>query len=207
MEKLTQTLKKKYSLTRIYKDDLEEINEILLEHSTDITYTTSKFKYESLDEFLKHEENKKLYKLNIQSNPLSFYIDLSPQESEIRSYKNDTIHQGIFSRINDILKSKQPKLSFLSSYALMMIFTCVYLILTWGFKVHFPIYISAVIICFYIILLIGFWLNIKRHSIIKVFNKENEKNFWNRNWEQIVVQTIMLILGGIIGYTIAIMTK
>ena len=46
MKKKTKELKKKYKRVIIYRNDLEEINSILLEHSESISYETDNYLFD-----------------------------------------------------------------------------------------------------------------------------------------------------------------
>jgi hypothetical protein len=194
MKKVSDSLKAEYSMLRLYKTDLVEISETINLLSKESTWTTDKYSYDSFKEFVSNNNEKELRQLKIRSYQPSVIIDLYRHSGELTVYSDEISHEGLYNRLNKILFKRQLKVSFLFNGRIFWSLLLLLLIINLLFKI--PNRISELIYGVLIFIQgIGGYLSLTRNSIILMYNRDEEKNFWTRNKDQI----ILLLLGAILG--------
>src|SRR5688572_12371371 len=99
MKKVSDSLRTKYSMLRLYKEDLVSINETINLLSQEITWTTEKYTYDSLDEFISKCKETELRQLEIQSHRPFIRISLYRHNGELSVHSDDVAHEGIYNRL------------------------------------------------------------------------------------------------------------
>lgn len=202
MKKVSDYLKNDYSLLRLYRDDLDNINEVISQFSPKSTWTTDKYTYDSFDEFINGNKQKELKKLEIQIYTPYVNIRLSKNLSELSVHSDEIAHEGLYNRLDRILSSKEFKLAFLFNAKVYWIVLITYWIILFSTNVNIPTPISATFFGLLIFVqgLGGYW-KLTRNTIIKMTLKDDEKGFVARNKDQI----ILLLLGGILGSALTLL--
>lgn len=216
MKKLCKSIHKEYPASKLYKEDLISLFELLEEEDFNIeTVTTENFEY-SKKEFLELD-NQIVNSLKINFNK-PFYLSVEFYNGNIKIYigSDGTTELGIIYKIDQFLKGKsrnfintisQPLVSlFISIATFLIIFGTLYWLTKNGTidKTNFIHYLYLILPSIFIISWIPFSvLAIRRpQNIIILDRKKNHPGFWKKNKEEIIKDIIILIIGAIVGHFI-----
>lgn len=120
----------------------------------------------------------------------------------ISDYRNIKLN-GLATALVDYFKKKKKNISYIFIFPFALWFAWVFLMKTDLASIYTPqtfIFLTATIICQY------YLFRIAGKPLIMI-KAELQKNFFVRNKDNIIVNIIFLILGGLVGYFIAIFTK
>lgn len=208
MEKKNKQLKKSFVLVKLYKNDLEEINNILINRFDKIIWETEEYKYYKFDDFINNEllNTKSLKSLYINI-PTFGYINFDKSNSEIIFYNDDIETAGIFLKLSDLISNceslpfisrfiKNNSTLILISFLLISLFINNNKLILRNNEITVWYYRSKISL-FIIFLFFAGYINL-RNSIIYLNDRKNKSNFFIRNKDSLITNLIFLILGGLI---------
>lgn len=195
MKKQKVELKKDYDYLIIFLDDLKEIEKLFKKYSSgDIYITTNGYEYESIEELTTHLSQQKIKNIKLSAHAPLVYLDIDRLSSRLYSSANCDNSIAVFHNINDILSKCQPKMSWLYNYK-SLIFISIFGGLLNSFVAKIPENYSSIfsawilLYCYYIFRVIFF-----RPSKILLINRHTQKNFFQRNKDQLLLTLITIIL-------------
>jgi len=189
-------------MLRLYKDDLVQINDTINLLSEKITWTTDQYSYDSFDELISNSKEKEFRKLEIQSYRPFISIALYRHTGELTVHSDEISHEGIYNRLDKILSKRQLRVSLLFDNKVFWSLLLSLILISLLVKIPRPV--SAT--CYGLLIFIqgiGGYLSLTRNSIIRMHNRDEEKSFWSRNKDQI----ILLLLGAILGAALTLLVE
>ena len=207
MEKISQHLSKEFSIVRLYLDDLEAINEILSQMEGSVTWTTETYKFDSLNELLDNYKLPAIHKLVIESRVPYVTIELRHFRSTVTVVSYEPRDEGIFTQLNKILQNSQSKYQYLFSTKFFWILMIIFFLALYGIEpeIHPGIYGTYLALAFSLSFY-GGWIKAYKNTKIKLINRHEEKNFWARNKDQIILIVIGALLGSLLTYLIQLIS-
>jgi len=188
-------------MLRLYSDDLENINKLMSQLSKKTSWTTDKYNYNSFEEFNANNKERELKKLEIKSFEPFISIDLSQHSGELRVHSTEIVHDGIFHSLDKILSQRDIKfITLLEAKPIHLIYLGVFLVVISFIKISPLILLIPFIIFILFQGLVGY-IRFTRSSMVKMHPFGDEKTFWTRNKDQV----ILLILGAIIGSALTVL--
>ena len=192
MKKLKKSLNKEYLTSRLFLDDLEEIENILVS-ARNFEIKTEDYAFSNVAELKQHYLNQKLN--SVQISIFDPYITVDLKKMWIRLYcSSDEDHSvGIFTKIDKILSKSTLKPNWLYSIFLLNILSVLFLSLQFFFKEKQHLFVLAS----YILLLWVLWvvyLRLQKSSLIQVQYRRDTKNIFTKNLDQIIIGVVISIL-------------
>ncbi|MEO9474221.1 MAG: hypothetical protein ABJG41_01760 [Cyclobacteriaceae bacterium] len=199
MEKISEHLGKDFSMVRLYRDDLRHLESILTQTSDEVTWTTGNYKFESLQELLDNYKKNEIKELLINSRLPWTTIELRHYRSSISVISNEPKDEGIFSQLCKVIEPTEQKFQFLFSFKTYWIVLITYFIAKYAFDFEVHPALHGSFLTFLVSLPIyGSWIKSRRNTLIKLIERHEDSNFWNRNKDKV----ILLLIGGLIGAAI-----
>lgn len=188
MERLKKSIAKEYITSRLYIEDLIEIQNIL-SSTTNFKIIVSDYSYENVEDLISNSTKKSFNDLSISTSNPHISLHITNDYTILRSYSDDDLSTGIFTKIDYVMSGATLKPNFVYSfYALFA--TNIVLGLT-------PVLSSELgevsQLLSYISLVWMFWLIYIRMfnaHVIKLEKRENKTNFLKKNADKLLLITI-----------------
>lgn len=190
MEKINKSLEKEYLTSRIFLEDLEEIQNIL-KSSKGFKIKAEDFIFSNIDELKSKFSNKILQNVTISASEPFIIIQIKKQRIELYSDSDDLISTGMFYKIDSVISKTALKPDTLYSYRNILIIALSYSFLKDMIDIGVYIFGAIPIICWN--LWVGYIRMFKSGEVI-VIRREDSKNFFSRNKDQIIIQMSVIIV-------------
>lgn len=206
MKKKIQTFKKDLKMPKVWREDLEAIEEIIIKELSAEKYMieTDEYEYNTVNKIPK--DTKTTAELRIQTYRPYITINFSQYSASIYSGDDDLKTKGAVSKILEILsRSERPLLFWFQRFSmtiapiLFVLFFKIFETISETKTILFWI-TSGILIAIVICCIVSFYISTNKFSCVQFIYKKERLNFFRRNQDQIV----LLIFGAIIG---AIFTK
>ncbi len=206
MKKLNRYLDRSFLPVKLFIDDLELIEETLKTFSDNFIIETDEYSFESVKELQNNLKQQSLRRLSISTENPS--VSISFRESfaslRVRSLPDNLNSDGLFSRLEEIICKREKGHKWIYSIVSYWIACLISVLISLSlpgktFPVIFLWGLIAICTLLYFTLL---YINVKRHSIIWLTYSHDQKPFWKRNKDQLILATVSALLGclsGIIG--------
>ena len=201
MQKTRKYETKQIKNTILFLDDIVDIYEAVSENSDNARIELNGFSLDSISEIYQFK-NKRIESFGICA--ANHDVSVSYENRLYIHYSDDTASLGIVKRIEDIVKRGHSRFSaFLWSGWSFAVVTVVLLFASSALSVYHQVetgkysYIPAIILIPYAIKL--FFKPDNGNIKINPYNRSESSNFFSRNWEQLLLNIIVLIVGFILG--------
>lgn len=191
----------------LFRDDLDDIINIISEVSDHAKISDDNYEYDSLDELLK-ERGSKPKILSISSNLYDVYINFKPSSVFVSCSGRDRDTIYAYDRITEILRKRRSILSRIFNPVVGIIFFCILLLLSlflddlpyinvdnihkwfpeWYTQLVFILSLSAVPV-------FALFLRIGASSSIVLLRRHEQKNFFARQKDDLIKLTIACAAG------------
>jgi len=201
MKKKNQSHRQDFLMPHLFREDLEEIEEILKESDPEnLKFETNDFEYGSVKEI--PEKDKRLDYFHIQIYRPYISIDFSKTSAYIYASEKDIKSLGIAGKIADVVKKRERKfLFYIRSFSGIfsgILFGIPFFFMLINFDISKRLAIILLFLLFGgIVSIILFTNNIPRYSIIELYYKKDKPSFFVKNRDQIILITFGTILGAI----------
>ena len=207
MKKVSSSIEVKYKSPHLYKDDLEEIEKILVSNKARrYSVTLDGYEYETLKEALKGK--KTITNLEFSYFDPYIYLQLTSGNARLYASNDDPQTLGIFTAIDNIIKTSERKFRFyLFSYGgtelflfIIILINLFVLLYTTELKVNKSSSLAISIfeglnniffvlepIAFIWFMIIIFKLFTKKFSKLETINRNEKLNFLQRNKDTLIV--------------------
>lgn len=210
MRKVKGKIEKDYKMPHIYKDDIEEIINILEEAEfKKYEIETKEYVYENINEI--KEDLVDVNELSIRAGYFYFWLNFNKGFADLE-INDDTIKaKGLFKKVDEVISKRERKiLWFFSNLGVYAFFTLtvIYLVIYILFKFSILnkstfLIISIIILIIYIIWVpISFWLKFNKYSKIQFSKISDKKNFFIKN-KDIIIKILVPIISGVAGAIIS----
>jgi hypothetical protein len=193
---------------KIYLDELNEIEGLLIQHGDDLELSTEDFQYDSVQELVGHvgEATPTITKLTIRSNSHpTVILSLLPNTASLEVGSSDVASTGIFYKLSAILnKCQVPFASVIPLYILAVLLLVIIIDVFWhrGGTVPAILVTGSISI---IILSIAAIYGIRhrqqnysqRYSQIILKKRHEDKSFWQKNKGDIIKGIIIAAVSAI----------
>ena len=213
MKKISKSISKYYSNVVLFKEDIEEIVELLKENGSEsIKIVTDKYELDPLE--LSTLKEKKFYQFDIRSyKPLYFHLELQKEGIHLYCDEDSTLAVGILNKIGSIVaKRSQKLLSLLTNFWLLasimfagILIAAFVLFISNNRILYYTIYFLFLIP--YILGLLIRFTNILPKNFVTLEYKKDGPNFLERNKDTILITAISVILTAIATYLVTITLK
>ena len=205
MEKIKKNRDIDIPPVRLYMEDIREIEEIYRQNCKEYKIRTEDFVFDSSEE-LKSINEKKISNLYFESSNPSISMRLYKRYGVISGYNDEVSVLGIVTKIKSVLDKRVTPLRYIDSkwFVIFIVFLSL-LSFQWALSFYrladkvdkLFLFVSYLILSS---LLLFSWMAFTlfmKHSVIYLFDKSSQKNFFSRNKDQIVLVTIGAILGAL----------
>lgn len=205
MKKIDKSLSKDYLPVKLYLDDLEQIDEIMKEASTSLSFETEDFKFDSIEELKNNLKKAQINELHVKSSSPYITIDFTRMWARVYVSSSETSSAGIFFRLDQIISNRTRILKWLYSFYFIWVTNISVWLISGTFGLTF---ISSRMNPYTSITLTAlssmwlFWvlfIRLRSHSIIFLTHRGSEKPFLQRNKDNLILAIISAILGAILG--------
>lgn len=203
MKKKTQSTSEDFKMPHLFREDLEEIENILKEISPrEYKLESQNFEYTNIKEIPKDLDA--INEFHIQAYPPYISIDFNTNGARIYAGDDDIKTMGGIKKIADIISKRERKhlwhLSRLANwFAPILIWIPVYLVMFVDEETVKPnkiLIFSSVLLSLIGIIwfIVGFRLKLYNFSLIEFTYKKEKLNFFMRNRDRIIVGIIIAIV-------------
>ncbi len=207
MEKLDPPISREYQSLVIWLEDLNRIVAELKDNCSTVFINTETFKFNSVEEFLAETKCKTLSNLRIECNNPYIVLEFRPYMCRFYVGSSDTTASGIFHKINSLIESceRRPRIIYSLKINIIFFIYCIIISipnLSYIFRlskgINFWITPLLLVLGFYFVARASF-INMRRHSVINLFHRTEQKSFLEENRNAILVAIVGAIAGAIIG--------
>ncbi len=208
MKRIEGNILKDYKCPYLYLSDIQEIINILKEANIkNISIVADGYIYESLKELAKNRKNAQDFQIST-TGALKLYITIKFTRNEAHLYigSDDFIARGIFTRIDEVIRKRERKILWiLTVYNIFgNLFLGTFFGLIFSFDKENPNYLLrnlAFVFLFIAILwiTISSLIHFKFYSVINLKEKIKIPIFFIRKKDDIVIATIFMVIGIILG--------
>jgi|GEM_PF-4265298 hypothetical protein len=199
MKRINEPLLRKYSPIRVFVDQLEAIEELLLVEKSGYKIVSKSLEFSNVKELCKKYENESITDLKISSS--SPYVTLELHKLWTRLYvgSNNNLGAGLFYKLDRIILTTTRKPSFLySDYTLWVGYIGFFV-----FRLLLHGVISQIVLYFYCLFLAWtvwvFYIRLFKHSEIVLSKRHDVKGFLKRNGDQIIVNLVTATVSAALG--------
>ncbi len=214
MERIIQSHGEHLKPVLLYRDDIEQIVEVMREVSPDAELSTDQHKFNDIKEWA---ELKRDYFTNMRLKTTNPYVSLELSERSVWLYidKDTAQSRGAFEKIKRLLtKLKRPSEKLMNYWMPPIIVNlCIYFLLAASLSKKLSLNIWTITIVDVILLLAGWWWTrwvfqsrTRKYSIIIPKYRIDAPNFWQRNSDKIVLAIICTVLGSLLTLLIKSLT-
>lgn len=200
MKKISKSLSNRYHALALYRDDLEQVIDLLSEYSEKITIKNNDYVFENIDEYCsEYSESQNVLEIELESPDASISID---GKGRLLVYSDDRDSKALFYELDGLLKTKDRPKGFFQKYKWWALIglptTCLIAsFLIQDYKIRWSL--IAVASAFYCI-----WATIDiRHSLLNSvvypFRQSERPSFIRRNKDA-------LILNLFVGFVVAMLS-
>jgi hypothetical protein len=195
MKRLNKSLSTHLPPVSLFREDVVAITEALKQNDGKLRLKTEKFEYDSLEELFSNTEDP-LIKLSLARDEPHISVDFDGSMGVwIYSRKDDLLSKAIFFELQSLLDSKR-KWSHLALSKLLKI--CGWLGALGGGAFAVVGNWTAVLLCCMFFPLEIIFSFAKHRSSISRDSLAEQKNFWQRNSDQIFIALLGAMAGGLI---------
>jgi|SRR3989344_1813632 len=204
MKKKVLPLNQDLKMPHMFREDLENIEEIITKELSPREYKleSESFEYTSIKEISGDTGSTNHFYIKTYSPYIS--IDFSKSYARVYTDEDDLKTIGAFKKILAIISKRERKtlwiFSKLANYLAPSLLTfTVILPRSAQISQNMSLFlVSTSLLMVWIIF--GFWTDIKKYSIIEFVNRKNKSNFFYRNKDQIGVNILVGIVFLLLGY-------
>ncbi len=196
MKSVNKSISKEYISSRLFIEDLENIEQILSE-CKDFEIVVDNFSYQSTNDLTTNKKGEQLQNLSIGTSNPYFSLRLSNDGAFLYSSSNDSQSTGIFAKINSIMIMARLKPNFFYSY--YFVFVANFMLVAGNLIV--PEFETILNFISYILLAWLLWVvyvRIYKSSILILVKKKDRINFFKRNSDSL----ILIVFTAIITYLV-----
>lgn len=204
MKKLDTTIRIKFKMPSLYREDLEEIETTIkaIPNQSGLKIRTGNFEYDQISEIA--NEDRSVKEIVISSNEPYINISLNKVSAEIYGSGKDTVQiTGVVKLIADIIKKRERKIrwvhSQISPILYSFILTSTLIKAEWLDRLTRQQLIMLIVFTF-ILIVIGLRDSLFSYSSVNFTVRSKKINWITRNKDQILVGLINTIVSGVIGY-------
>jgi hypothetical protein len=211
MKKITRNFSVHLDPVILYIEDIKSILDVLHQLNAKIELATIDAKYDNLEELLQNEP-KLIYFLQITCREPYISIDLKGYEVWLYIAEDNLISRGAFEKIKTILNSRKRRFwKIINNSAVNgLLIGTILSVTTFQIKriIENKIFLTQILLpaSLLILMIIGniytHNISVSKYSTIQLINKEN-KNFFNRNKDNLLLSIISGIIGVISGFILA----
>lgn len=195
MKRLNKSLTTYLPPVSVFREDIIAIAEALKQNDGKLRLKTEKFEYDSLDELLANSEDP-LFKMSLARDEPHISVDFDGFKGVwLYSRNDDLLSKAIFFELQSLLESKR-KWSHLVLTNFLKI--CGWLAPLGGGALAVIGNWTAALICFMFVPLEIIFSFAKHKSTISRDLRVEQKNFWQRNSDQIFIALVGALAGGLI---------
>jgi hypothetical protein len=208
MKKVRKSLRKKYPIMRVYKSDLEKIFNLFKDHYPKIEIVADGFKLDDISELSKIDKQE-IVEFSISAYDEKFFgnsisVDFSKDSTTVHLDDEDDIKaRGLATQIGDILSNRKSYLRFFTNFGIGLPLYSVFLILILSFfkgsSTERGLLLLANILLFVVWLFLGLRLDMKKHSLIYLYDNSSASGFFKRKKDDILLSVISALIGALIG--------
>ncbi len=202
MKRRIKPLQKQLRSIHIYRDDLLELERIIKSDlkSSDFKITTEDFEYDSVESIPK--DTSSTNQLSIKSYEPYIYIEFERTSAKVYISEDTLQMKGAYVDIISVLNKRESKF-FHYIYKIDFLLPGVAIYTIFGFILSGTLELRLVFGVSFLLLslfaYLGFRHDFSHYSTIEFVNKSTRPNFIVRNRDQLVINTIFLILGALLG--------
>lgn len=190
MEKINKSFSRQYSTSKIFLDDLIEIEKVLVEYTEDVTIKNDDYQFLNIRELENKYKNKVISKLKISTRNPYIVIEFRKMEVSLYCSESDVRSYGIFSTLDSIISKTSRKPEFMYSYSFYLVSNIILIFLVKS-KSAWSVALATIIALWTIHIS---YINLFRNPQIILSEKNNLNSFLSRNKDQIIVTIISVIL-------------
>lgn len=198
MKKINESLSKEYLPLLICRDDLEDIASHL-GAAQNVKYESEGFEYDSITELVKNSRSEFPKSISIKTNNPYTTIELDYWRATLYVDSRDLTAIGLFHQLDTILTRCRRFGSWFYSYYFIWLLN----LIIWFTPGTILRGYSEVKTSIETILIgwISFvvYIRLRKQCLISLVSRRENKNFWLRNKDQLVVAILATIVGAILG--------
>lgn len=203
MKKKKQIFDKDFKMPNIFRDDLENIEDVIKQELKPQEYKleSESFEYTGMSEI--KNELKQIGQFRIQSYSPDMFIEFTPKKAFIHADDDSVNTIGSIKKIMDIIEKRERKfLWYYSNIGVLLMLPTMTLSILSLISLHLTdkIYEIVILLSSIIWVVTGLYIAEYQFSRINFIHKENETDFFHRNKDQIV----LILFGSIIGAVITV---
>lgn len=192
MKKIGKPLIKKYRVLKLYLEDLETIEEVIIQNGGSLKIQAGELEFDNISELHEKYKNNILNDLTIKATgPHYAVIRLEKSSANLGGNSLDI---GIFHAIDSILTARQSRPTFLYSFWTLIIGVAIFFFVSFFLKESLVTIKIPLIILFVILYLWLFITGRCRNSRITLARKGDVKSFLARNKDWLVKIVISAVL-------------
>jgi len=217
MEKIKKSISKIFPYVKLYRDDIDELIEILEENKfKDIEIRTGNYKLNSSE--IEKLKERKISNIQISAyDPFFISVELNSRYgsngARVYTSEDSTIALGVIGKISQLFKKNRRFILTLTTtpwFALSVVMAGQILaILLKKFFDNTPLFITL-LICSYAFFLFAFFLDsgyLFSKNLVILDYRIDRPNFWIRNKDKLLITLLTVILTALVTYYITIWTK
>ena len=198
MKKKIQTYSQNFKMPCLFREDLENIEEIIKKELNPGEYKLDlgSFEYQEVKEILENIDP--INELHIQTSSPCISIDFTKFSSRIYVGDDDIKTVGAVKKITDIILKKERRwlwrFSKSAEWLPPLLFFSIIQLLAWDSARASSWFIIVIILILLVIWwIIGYQSSLKKFSIIEFGYKKNKSNFFIKNKDTIIVNIIVAL--------------
>lgn len=195
----------------VYLDDVERVYEIISAHSENVTIKTDEFEYDDIKEFIEdNKKREKIYDLTISGHRPFASFSMTKNWASVSVNGND--ENGMFERLSSTLEKCKWRLWFFRKGLFVFIYWVIVNFLVSNSEIAYSflnhelvseeVYNKTVsVLAISLLVWVAYWVwqaFLGSRAVLIMEVRGQQKNFFARNKDQLLVATIAAVFGGVI---------
>lgn len=193
MKKLDQSISIQFPPVVLYLEDLEEIEHVLVRDAKDLVIRCEGYEFDSTAELATKLDGKQIHAMEFRADNPYTSIDFDPFSTRIHVGTSNVHGAGISHLIANILQRRTRSFRWIYKPWTPSL-------LLFGISIGSPLlptpWNRLLYVLVFIWVLWSFWIDVKRHSIIRLVKRP--ASFFARNRDQLVITIISAVIGAIL---------
>ncbi len=209
MKRINKSLSVKFSLPKIYLDDLEELERIIKSISPkEYVVETDEYQFDSLKELLSSVKSPEGVILKTARPYLN--LEFGKNKARLYIYDDSAISAGTINRIKEVIKKKERVLlDFLTNNPLVYLVFALLSFANWipiGIGKPVPLWLTTSNFIVIIVLFLFLAGSFRGYRTVIFLYRKDDKSFWGRNKDQILIELIKwalpIVLVSVLSYVL-----
>jgi hypothetical protein len=198
MEAVDRPILRNYLPLKLFLDDLETMERILVDSSSAVSFEAEGFRFSSMGELASKVKRVRLEALHIRANSPYVSIELTRLWAKLYVDSSQDKSAGIFYKLDQVLSNRCRSLKWLYSYTCAWTLNGVALLSNFIPRYDRRLSVALTSVLSIWVVWVAF-IRVRRHSTIILKHEKERGSFIDRNRDNLAVAVISAVLGALVG--------